>query len=110
MGRFEKKEIKVRELIRQDIDIDVFDDYTEEVGICFCGPIRLTTEGKEHFKEVLDYKVVVYIDNALDTKEAVIQINEYDDADDRVDKSVEFFNAMAGYCSDSDYKKWVEED
>ena len=49
--------VKVRDLIAQSIDIDVYDDVTEELGIAFCGPMELTDEGAEKFADVLDYDI-----------------------------------------------------
>ena len=102
-----KNTIKVRELLKQEIDIDVYDDYTEELGIAFCGPMKLTKEGQEYFKDVLDYDIIVYTNN--DLQEAVVQVGDYDDAEDRFDKACELFNSMAGYCSDTNYNKWFKE-
>ena len=39
----------VREFIKRDDDIDVYDDVCEELGIAFCGPLELTPEGEKQF-------------------------------------------------------------
>ena len=49
--------MKVRELLKMDIDIDVYDNVTEELAVAFCGPMELTEAGIRRFGEVLDYWV-----------------------------------------------------
>ena len=46
--------MKVKDFIelcnREFLDVDVYDNVCEELGIAYCGDsIELTTEGKEHF-------------------------------------------------------------
>lgn len=92
----------VREFIKQDIEIDVYDDVTEELGICFCGPMELTDEGKQHFKEVLDFEIVICRSGT------VVKVDDPDEAvwQKRLEQAKEFFFAAAGYCNESDYIKW----
>ena len=47
----------VKDLIQQDIDIDVYDDVCEDLAIAFCGPCELTEEGQKEFAEVMDYEI-----------------------------------------------------
>lgn len=91
----------VRELITQDIDIDVYDDVCEELAIAFCGPLELTECGKQKFAEVLDYELQLNDDCAIvcvDAPEGEWQR--------RLRKAKQFFNAAAGYCSSDDYDNW----
>ena len=102
--------MKVRELIKQDVSIDVYDDVCEELGIAFEGPQGLTEEGKEHFEEVLDYEVELHNDGRY-----LVGIVKIDDPEDevwesRLEKAKEFFESAAGYCSCSDYDRWFKED
>lgn len=98
--------MKVRDLIEQEIDIDVYDDVCDGIGIAFCGPLKLTEQGKEKFAEVLDYNVKLTNYNG-DTV-AIICIDDPADFvwEARLEKATEFFEAAAGYCADSDYHKW----
>lgn len=100
----------VRELLGMEIDIDVIDDVCEELYICFCGPMKLTPEGAERFSDVLDYPVSML--NYTDCSYAVVHIDDPDDHvwQEKLHKAKEFFEADAGYCSDSDYDKWFCED
>lgn len=97
--------MKVRDFIKMEIDMDVYDDVCDALAIAFCGPQELTPEGEEHFAEVLEYEIEIYGENACVC---------VDDPEDKVwkrklRKAQEFFESAAGYCSDSDYKKWFRE-
>lgn len=97
--------MKVRDLIKQEVDIDVYDNVCDGIGVAFCGPIALTELGEEKFGEVLDYEV------QLSDTVCIVCIN--DPADyvwmARLEKAKEFFEAAAGYCAADDYDKWFEE-
>ena len=91
--------MKVKDLLKMDVDIDVCDDYDERCYIAFCGPQELKPAGKKQFKNALNadvdmHKYIAWIHAETDTE-----------ADDLYD----FFYSMAGYCADSDYKKWFVE-
>ena len=98
--------MKIRDFIKIEEDIDVYDDVCEELAICFCGPVTLTAEGEAHFAEFLDYDVDVDQSGVYTT--AIVHV----DGDDggswkkRLRKAEEFFNAAAGYCSEADYDRW----
>ena len=98
--------MKVKEFIKLNADIDVYDDVCEELGICFCGPMLMTEEGEKRFAEVLDYEIELDFSGSIKT--AVIHI----DGDDgngwkkRLRKAEEFFYSAAGYCADEDFQKW----
>ena len=95
----------VRDLIKMEIDMDVYDDYTEELGVCFCGPMELTEIGKEKFSEVLDYELTLG-DGCL-----IVNVDAGDDDDEterRLAVASEFFEAAAGYCPMSDYDAWFK--
>ena len=100
--------MKVKEFIKREDDIDVYDNVCEELGIAFCGPVRLTAEGKRHFAEVLEYDIDV------DEKYgcAVVDVDDDDGIwEGKLRKAKEFFYTAAGYCGDEDYQRWfVEED
>lgn len=102
--------MKVREFIKLNTDIDVYDDVCEELGIAFCGPMALTPEGEEHFAEVLGYDVEMNVGaDCYDC--AVVKIDDDDDKvwKRRLRKAIEFFHAAAGYCDIDDYNKWFVE-
>lgn len=101
--------MKVRDLIEQEINIDVYDDVCEELGIAFCGPLKLTDLGRKKFAPVLEYEARLHY-NGCDT----VCIIGVDDPDERtwmrrLRKAKEFFEAAAGYCAADDYDKWFSD-
>lgn len=101
--------MKVRDLIEMEIDIDVYDDVCDDIGIAFCGPLVLTEQGKEKFADVLDYPVKLHDCNG--TLMAQVRIDDDDEKvwSKRLRKAKEFFYAAAGYCAADDYDKWFKE-
>lgn len=98
--------MKVKDLLEQEISVDVYDDVCEELAIAFDGPQKLTDAGKRKFSEVLDYPVsLVRSGHFLN---AIVQIDDAKDAvwERRLRKAKEFFEAAAGYCACDDYDKW----
>ena len=101
----------VRELIMQGIDIDVYDDVCEELGIAFHGPQYLTTEGENEFAEVMDYPVVIIQHAYGGSPAAFVEIDDPEDAvwQKRLRKAKQFFDSAAGYCAIDDYDRWFKE-
>lgn len=104
--------MKVREFIKEweneeeHNDIDVYDNVCEELGICYCVGTKLTKEGEEHFKEVLDYDIDVHEEYC----NAVIDVDDEEGIwQKKLKKAKEFFYSAAGYCDESDYDKWFAE-
>lgn len=101
--------ITVAELLKMEVDIDVYDDYTEELGIAFCGPVELTEEGQKYFEPVLNLNVAMVMDYTGYTDYGVVEIDELDNPEEALDMLCKLFNGLAGYCSDSLYKLWFKE-
>lgn len=98
----------VRDLIAQEIDIDVYDDVCEELAIAFCGPMELTAEGEKEFAEVLDYDITIY--NLSRSGYQVVSVHvDGDDWKKKLRKAKKFFDSAAGYCDVDDYEKWFKE-
>lgn len=96
--------MKIREFVKIEQDIDVYDNVVEELAIAFCGPLKLKPEGKRKFAEVLEYDI------ESDPKYGTAIVNvDFDDWKDRLKKAKEFFYAAAGYCADEDWNKWFKE-
>lgn len=102
--------MKVRDLIKMEIDIDVYDDVCEELQIAFVGPVELTQEGKNKFGDILDLDVDlrdVYVGDSHSFrcyKEALVHCEDESTAR----KAAELFNSLAGYCAADDYEEWFE--
>ena len=92
-------------------DIDVYDDVCEEVAIAYCGCLKLTDEGRKHFKDVLNYTIDV--NDSISSNEVPWAIVYVDDEEgvwqEKLEKAKEFFYSAAGYCSCDDYDKWFKE-
>lgn len=104
--------MKVREFITQEIDIDVYDDVCEELGIAFCGPMELTAEGEKHFAEALEYDIEIVNEGWSAWQNALVHV---DDPDEKVwkrklRKAKEFFESMAGLCTVDEWNKWFKEE
>lgn len=67
--------MKIKELLKLNIDVDVGNDYSDEFTddtgqsgfealIAFCGPCELTELGKNHFQRALEFDVDVNDSNA----------------------------------------------
>ena len=99
--------MKVREFIKLNTDIDVYDDVCEELAIAFCGPAMLTKEGEEHFIEVLDYEMELDMTGEIWTAVCYVDDEFFPDLwKHKLSKAKKFFYALAGYCADEDYQKW----
>ncbi|MBO5967287.1 MAG: hypothetical protein J6S14_02180 [Clostridia bacterium] len=101
--------MRVKEFLNMALDIDVYDDVCEELGIAFCGPAKLTKAGKKHFAEALKLEVKLH-NNGSD----VVAIVSVDDPDEDIFEcnlaiAKELFESLAGYCPIDDYQKWFEE-
>lgn len=104
--------MKVKEFIKIEQDIDVYDDVCEELGVAFCGPLELTPDGEKKFAEVMDYDIEIHPAPAgYGCGCAIVAV---DDPDDKVWKrklrmAENFFYSAAGYCADEDFQKWFKE-
>ncbi len=104
--------MKVKDLLKEHISVDVYDDVCEELAITFVGPAELTEEGKEYFADVLELDVDFYEAVAILNAAAILNIDDPDDKvwKARLSRSKELFEGLAGYCAESQYKRWFKED
>lgn len=100
----------IAEMIKKDITIDMYDDYNEELGMAFVGPLGLTAEGKKRFRWVLGQEVETSgSESDPDYIEGIVHV----ESGDEVAAYKEFFEAAAGYCGEYLYshlfKNYIEE-
>ena len=95
--------MKVKDLIREDIDIDVIDDYDERCWIAKCGAYRLTDAGEQKFHKALD--IPVYMTTGKKNNVAILHCETAREAE----TCREFFFSLAGYCAADDYDRWFVE-
>lgn len=98
--------MKVRDFIKHEVDIDVYDDVYDGIGICFCGALKLKPEGEKRFAEVLDLDI-----EQIASCTAIICIDDPDEeiVERRYRKAKEFFYSAAGYCDNDDWHRWFYE-
>ena len=94
-----------KDLIKADIDIDVYDDYDERCGMAVCGPVKLTEEGKATFSRVMDMDVEIYDFKGAYGYHAVVHCETAEEAE----MLKHFLLAAAGYIGDDLYKRWFAE-
>lgn len=111
--------MKVKDLLKTNVTcIDVYENVAELIGIAFewDNTIKLTTAGKKHFQKALNYEVEKINGDylILDTVKTVSK-EEIDKCDfeetipNATQNAIEFFWALAGYCSNDDFNTWFEE-
>lgn len=101
--------MKVRDLLPMEIDIDVYDNVCEELGIAFCGPLALTADGMEVFGEVLDYECEIHMPPKGYGCGCVIVDVDGENWKHKLRMAKELFESMAGLCAADDYDKWFKE-
>ena len=97
--------MKVKDLIEQEICVDVVDDVCEELYIAMDGPILLTEEGEKEFADVLDYGAKLHF-NGCDIM-GIINVDG-PDWEEKLERARIFFESAAGYCPVNEYEKWKE--
>ena len=91
--------MKIKEFIKGNTDIDVYDNVCEELAIACCRPVQLTEEGQYEFADVLEYDIEEY-DHC-----AVVDIDG-DGWEWKLKRAKKFFNSLAGYCTVDEWDKW----
>jgi len=100
----------IRELIQQEIDIDVYDDVCEALAIAFCGPQPLTPEGEKEFAEIMDYELRLNPCSYGGLPAMILCIDGLEDWEDRLRKARIFFESAAGYCDCDTYDRLFGKD
>ena len=101
-----QRKMTIRELIKYDIDIDVYNNITDDEALCLCCPMELTKKGEEQWHDVLDYVV----DVSFEDKFAVCICDDDPNIKWQTKKKrlSNFLWSAAGYCSDKDYDTWFK--
>lgn len=98
----------VRDLFELGLDIDVYDNVCEEIGVAFCmDGIELTDAGLSRFSDVLEYPCQIMGDTT--GYNWVLVDVDGDDWEERLKKAKEFFWSAAGYCTCEEYDEWFKE-
>ena len=99
--------MKVKDLLPMEIDIDCYDNVVEELGIAYCGPMKLTKEGSSKFADILEYECEILKD-PMGYDVCIITVDDDPEINwkQKLYKAKEFFLSIAGYCDFEDYDKW----
>ena len=102
--------MKVKDILKMEICIDVYDNVCEELGIAFDGPMELTEAGKQKFAEVLEYDVSLH-NNGADVV-AIVDVDDEneDEFERKLAKARELFESMAGWCTVDEWDEWFKEE
>ena len=92
----------IRDLLKMEIDVDVLDDYSDDLWIAFGGSLNLTDVGERKFATVLDLPVELNEDEGT----ACVLLNDYPDCERLERNCIRFFEAAAGFCSAKDCDEW----
>lgn len=96
------------------MDVDVGNDYADEWYDCsdkafdaliaFCGPCKLTEEGKEEWKDIMNFEVDVF------PRGATVHIpGECEEEKQKnLNRLYLFLYSAAGYCACSQFDEWFE--
>lgn len=93
----------------QDVDV-----YVDGIGgICFCPEsFSLTKAGIDEFRDCFDLKMDG--DTAMGEEKDYDDLYEFEEENKgdggRLELAWEFLCSLAGYCSESDFRKWFEEE
>ena len=85
--------MKIKDLLEMDIDVDIYNDLTEDMPAAFVGPHKLTNEGKIQFSDVLKYDIEFEDGDCIVHCGTVKQVRSMCD----------FFNSIAGFCHPEEY-------
>ena len=108
--------MKIRDFIKQNVDIDVSDNICEVLNLAFVGPVELKPEGEARFKEALDMEIKITdadisfesSSRRLWSRRVALVVIDSDDESWRpkLRAAYDFFWAAAGYCVATDWDKW----
>ena len=92
--------MKLKDFLKQDIDVDFESYFTDDWAMAYVGPTTLTEAGEAKFAAILDKEV-----DFIDGNHAQLVV-ENDEEDELARK---FFRYAAGYCSCETYDKFFVE-
>ena len=102
--------MKVKDLLKMEVDIDVYDSVCDDIGIAFCGPMELTDKGLAKFDKAINLPCVLR--NYGDSVICIVEVEDEVDPNlwkKNLKRAKELFYALAGYCAADDYDEWFKE-
>ncbi len=101
----------LRDLLPLELDIDVYNDVIDDLGIALCGPTKLTEKGEQEFKEALDLPVEI-LDPDTPYQRVMVMIDDPDEAIWKRRRRIlrKFLWSAAGYVDEELFNEWFEEE
>lgn len=96
----------IRELMKHDIDIDVYNNITDDEAVALVCPMELTEEGEQEWGDVLNYIVEVNTDGNYSYAICICDDNPNIKWQTKKKRLTNFLWSAAGYCSEENYDKW----
>lgn len=93
--------VTIKDLLDKEIDVDVFNDVTDDICPAFAGKIYLTEDGEKYFSNIMSEECDVDEDN----HRCVVLINGREDWETVWRNVSNLFSCIAGYCN---YDRWNE--
>lgn len=93
------EKVTIRDLMAKSVDVDMFNDVTDDIAPAFSGVLNLTDDGEEKYADILDLECDLDEDNAS----CVVLIDGRDDWEKMWRKVCSFCASAAGYC---DFETW----
>lgn len=100
-----------RDFWRNNGDVDVYNDVTDEQTAAYCGQVKLTEKAKQKFERALNCDIDVVCSNITPMYNYVIvHVDCFGDDWETVWNEIDdLFNAAAGYCTEDEYDELFEE-
>jgi len=93
--------MKFKDMLAQELDVDITNDYVENETCALVCPVRITDLAKERFKDLMD------LDVCIDGSCAEFQIKNAADPDGLAQQIDRFVYIAAGFCSVGMYKDYI---
>lgn len=98
----------IRELLTHKIDIDVYNNITDDEAVALVCPMELTEEGLKEWGDVLDYVVETTTDNNYSYAVCICDDDPNVKWQTKKKRLTKFLWSAAGYCSNKDYDAWFK--
>ena len=91
--------MKVNDLLKMEITVDVYDDYDGRCQVAFFGSAKLTKEGVKHFNCILNNEVRLVLNDRLF---AVVNAEN----EEQAQLIAYLFEGLAGHCTVDEFERW----
>ena len=106
-GTFENREFKIslKTLLGSNVDIDVQDDVYRSIDFAISGPIDLTKEGEEYYKDIINEEITINTNVKYAYGETNFSKYPEEKQLELFRKFKDFMYSQAGYCAEDKWDK-----